>query len=64
MASSITTGRFSTASKRQDPASAACLMIGTESNEPNGPGFVIVNVAPVDLVGLELLAPAHGSRGR
>ena len=63
IASSITTGRFSIVSNARI-AVCGWLMIGTEISEPNGPGFVIVNVAAVDLVGLQLLARAPASRGR
>src|SRR5207244_13144263 len=43
MASSTTTGRFSMASKARI-AHCGGLMIGTLMSEPNGPGFVMVNV--------------------
>ena len=45
MASSLTTGRFSTASNARI-AVCGWLMIGTLMIEPNGPGFVMVNVPP------------------
>ena len=37
-------------------------MIGTEINEPNGPGFVIVNVPPWTSSGWSFLARARPAR--
>src|SRR5207302_603509 len=54
MASSITTGRFSTASNAR-MAQFGWLMIGTLMIEPNGPGFVMVNVEPCTSSGFNLL---------
>ena len=49
--------------ERQDPG-VRLVDDRHASSEPNGPGFVIVNVAPVHLVGLELLRPrARGEVG-
>ena len=59
--SSITTGRFSTVSKPRMPV-CGWLMIGTEISEPNGPGFVIVNVPPCTSSGWSFFARARAAR--